>query len=65
MESEPFSYGSFCVSYSSGFREYGEKVLAALEAEVENNVELVKAPVNYEGVSFSHLWIGDWRMSHP
>ena len=35
---------------TSGFRAYGEKVLAALEAAVAAEEGLTKAPVNHEGV---------------
>lgn len=41
-----------------GFRAYGEKVLAALTAAVEESPALTKAPVNHEGVRVSGF--GGW-----
>eukprot|EP00897_Mesotaenium_endlicherianum_P006880 jgi/Mesen1/621/ME000108S10780 len=43
---------------AGGFREYGEKVLAALEAALAASSELKKAPVNFEGVRVSGY--GGW-----
>lgn len=43
---------------AGGFREYGEKVLAALDAELSSSTELKKAPVNHEGVRVSGY--GGW-----
>lgn len=33
------------------FRDYGDAVLKHLESKVDSDPKLVKAPVNYEGVS--------------
>eukprot|EP00270_Netrium_digitus_P009473 TRINITY_DN2873_c0_g1_i2.p1 TRINITY_DN2873_c0_g1~~TRINITY_DN2873_c0_g1_i2.p1 ORF type:complete len:159 (+),score=58.90 TRINITY_DN2873_c0_g1_i2:53-478(+) len=43
---------------SGGFKEYGQKVMAALEEAVAADEELKKAPVNYEGVRISGY--GGW-----
>eukprot|EP00271_Cylindrocystis_brebissonii_P010244 TRINITY_DN26386_c0_g1_i1.p1 TRINITY_DN26386_c0_g1~~TRINITY_DN26386_c0_g1_i1.p1 ORF type:complete len:620 (+),score=157.58 TRINITY_DN26386_c0_g1_i1:87-1946(+) len=41
-----------------GFREYGERVIAALEKEVAGSSKLVRAPVDYEGVRVTAF--GGW-----
>lgn len=43
---------------AGGFREYGERVLAALDERVASNPDLTKAPVNYEGIRVSGF--GGW-----
>lgn len=36
---------------SRSFRDYGEAVIKKLENTVDSDTQLLKAPVNYEGVS--------------
>ncbi|RVW84273.1 Phosphomannomutase [Vitis vinifera] len=45
--------GGYAICSSRSFREYGEAVLKLLENLTDSDPKLQKAPVNYEGVSFS------------